>query len=68
MRPGVARAVCAAGGGPWLLSFDVARRSLQTAGQLRQPIGGVARGQSEPGSERFPDGRLVFGAAFAVQP
>jgi hypothetical protein len=68
MRPEVERAVRAVGGGPWLRSADTAWRSLEAVGRLHRPCGDVAGGQSDPGSGRFPDGRLFFGAALAVQP
>lgn len=68
MRPEVARAVRAVGGGLLLPSLDSARCTLQTVGQLCQPSGDVALCQSELGLGRSPDGRLFFGAAPAVQP
>jgi hypothetical protein len=68
MRPEVSRAVRAAGGGPWLLSFDTALRSLEAVGRLRQPRGDLSGRQIKPGSGRFPFVGLFFGGAFAVQP
>jgi hypothetical protein len=68
MRPEVERAVRALGGGPLPPSFHFAPSTLQAVGQLCQPMGDMARGQSEPGSVRSPEGRPFFGAASAVQP
>jgi hypothetical protein len=68
MRPEVERAVRALGGGPLLPSLHPAPSTLHAVGQLCQPMGDTARGQSEPGSVRTPEGRLFFGAAPAVQP
>ena len=67
MRPEVATAVRAVGGGLWLLSFDAARRTLQAVERVRQPSGNGALRRGSPGSGRFPD-RLVFGVALGVQP
>lgn len=68
MRPEVATAVREVGGGPWLLSLDAARRTFQAVGRFRQPSGDGTLGQGKPGPGRFPEGRLVFGVPFAVQP
>ena len=68
MRPEVATAVCAVGGGPWLLSFDAVSRTLQAVGRVRQPSGNGVLREGKPRPGRFPEGRLVFGVPFAVQP
>jgi len=68
MRPEVERAVGAVGGGPRLPPADTLRLSLEAVWRRRQPLGDVARRQSKLGTRRFPDDRLFFGAAFAVQP
>ena len=67
MRPEVATAVRAVGGGTWLLSFD-ARRTFQVVRRVCRPSGDGSLGQEKLGLGRFPDDRLVFGAALAVQP
>jgi hypothetical protein len=67
MCPEVATAVFAVGGGPWLLSFDAASRTLKAVERVRHPSGNGALGRGSPGSGRLPD-RLVFGAALGVQP
>jgi len=67
MRPEVATAVRAVGGGTWLLAFD-ARRRLQVVRWVCRPSGGRSLSQEKRGLGRYPDGRLVFGAALAVQP